>query len=126
MEAGRRLCPRAGLRLFSAAMVIRFSDNPPPDAAGGAPLSPHVAYAVDRLPAYDSAFYDDARAWHGEDRRDDRAAARGRAFDVPAGHFFRIVSIEGPQVGDLNLWNAANLARALLQRQDTRAQRDAS
>ena len=33
-----------------------------------------------------------------------------RAFDVPAGHFFRIVSIEGPQVGDLNLWNAANLA----------------
>ena len=34
----------------------------------------------------------------------------GRAFDVPAGHFFRIVSIEGSQVGDLNLWNAANLA----------------
>ena len=34
----------------------------------------------------------------------------GRAFDVPAGHFFRIVSIEGPQVGDLNLWNAADLA----------------
>ena len=34
----------------------------------------------------------------------------GRAFDVPAGHFFRIVSIEGPQVGDLNLWSAGNLA----------------
>ena len=34
----------------------------------------------------------------------------GRAFDVPAGHVFRIVSVEGPQVGDLNLWNAANLA----------------
>ena len=33
-----------------------------------------------------------------------------RAFDVPAGHFFRIVSVEGPQVGDLNLWNAANLS----------------
>jgi hypothetical protein len=33
----------------------------------------------------------------------------GRAFDVPAGHFFRIVSIEGPQVGDLNLWNAHDL-----------------
>jgi hypothetical protein len=25
---------------------------------------------------------------------------------VPAGSFFRIVSIEGPQVGDLNLWSA--------------------
>jgi uncharacterized protein YcgI (DUF1989 family) len=32
-----------------------------------------------------------------------------RAFSVPAGHFFRIVSIEGPQVGDLNLWNANDL-----------------
>jgi uncharacterized protein YcgI (DUF1989 family) len=24
---------------------------------------------------------------------------------VPAGHVFRIVTVEGPQVGDLNLWN---------------------
>lgn len=31
------------------------------------------------------------------------------SFEVPAGHFFRIVSIEGPQVGDLNLWSADNL-----------------
>ncbi len=31
------------------------------------------------------------------------------AFEVPAGHFFRIVSIEGPQVGDLNLFNATDL-----------------
>jgi len=27
-------------------------------------------------------------------------------FEVPAGSFFRIVSIKGPQVGDLNLFNA--------------------
>ena len=33
-----------------------------------------------------------------------------RTFNVPAGHFFRIVSIEGPQVGDLNLWNAHDLS----------------
>ncbi|MGB0554032.1 MAG: urea carboxylase-associated family protein, partial [Alphaproteobacteria bacterium] len=32
-----------------------------------------------------------------------------RIFNVPAGHLFRIVSIEGPQVGDLNLWNASDL-----------------
>jgi uncharacterized protein YcgI (DUF1989 family) len=32
-----------------------------------------------------------------------------QCFDVPAGCFFRIVSIEGPQVGDLNLWSAGNL-----------------
>jgi uncharacterized protein len=30
----------------------------------------------------------------------------GRAWYVPAGHLCRIVAVEGPQVGDLNLWNA--------------------
>ncbi|MDR6869652.1 uncharacterized protein YcgI (DUF1989 family) [Bosea sp. BE125] len=34
----------------------------------------------------------------------------GRAFHVPKGHFFRITSVEGPQVGDLNLWNADDLS----------------
>ena len=29
----------------------------------------------------------------------------GRTWKVPAGHVFRIVTVEGPQVGDLNLWN---------------------
>src|SRR6478672_6529207 len=32
----------------------------------------------------------------------------GRAWHVPAGHVFRIVTIDGPQVGDLNIWNAHN------------------
>lgn len=29
----------------------------------------------------------------------------GRAWEVPAGHVCRIVTIEGPQVADLNIWN---------------------
>ncbi|MGH4020370.1 MAG: urea carboxylase-associated family protein [Pseudonocardiaceae bacterium] len=29
----------------------------------------------------------------------------GRAWDLPAGHLCRIIAIEGPQVGDLNIWN---------------------
>lgn len=29
----------------------------------------------------------------------------GRAWEVPAGHVCRIYTVEGPQVGDLNLWN---------------------
>lgn len=29
----------------------------------------------------------------------------GQAWDVPAGHVCRISTVEGPQVGDLNLWN---------------------
>ncbi len=32
----------------------------------------------------------------------------GRAWTVPAGHVFRIVAVDGPQVGDLNLWNLHN------------------
>lgn len=31
-------------------------------------------------------------------------------FDIPAGYFFRICSIEGPQVGDLNLWSTHDLS----------------
>jgi len=37
-------------------------------------------------------------------------AREARAFRVPAGHFFRIHSVEGPQVGDLNLWNGGDLS----------------
>ena len=32
----------------------------------------------------------------------------GCAWTVPAGHVFRILTPEGPQVGDLNLWNRHN------------------
>jgi len=32
----------------------------------------------------------------------------GRAWKVPAGHVFRIVTLEGPQVGDLNIWSLNN------------------
>src|SRR5579862_1689126 len=32
----------------------------------------------------------------------------GRAWTVPAGHIFRIVTLEGPQVADLNIWNRHN------------------
>ena len=31
-------------------------------------------------------------------------------FEVPVGHFFRIISHEGSQVGDLNLWAKENLS----------------
>jgi hypothetical protein len=39
------------------------------------------------------------------------AAPREAAcIDVPAGCFFRISSVEGPQVGDLNLWSKADIS----------------
>lgn len=32
----------------------------------------------------------------------------GYAWHVPAGHIFRLSTLEGPQVGDLNIWNLHN------------------
>jgi uncharacterized protein len=84
--------------------------QPPLDADQRRAVKPVIVYALDRLPAYNAAFYDKARADMTKVGETVVPPREGRAFDVPAGHFFRIVSIEGPQVGDLNLWNAGNLA----------------
>ena len=84
--------------------------QPPPDADQRRAAKPVIVYALDQLPAYDAAFYDNARAGMVKIGETIVPPREARAFDVPAGHFFRIVSIEGPQVGDLNLWSADNLA----------------
>lgn len=69
-----------------------------------------VCYDVDCLPPYDASFYEKAKK--GMKKISDVLIPPrdGGSFEVPAGHFFRIVSIEGPQVGDLNLWNAKDLS----------------
>ncbi|MEX0971056.1 MAG: DUF1989 domain-containing protein [Paracoccaceae bacterium] len=82
----------------------------PPDAAARRAIPPVVCYPTETLPAPDWPCLmaaRDALAHVGEVLVPPRDA---RAFRVPAGHFFRIYSIEGPQVGDLNLWNADDLA----------------
>ena len=84
--------------------------SPPADAAQRRQVTPVVCYSVDQLPPFDAAFYAGVRqnlTKVGEVIAPPREAA---AFDVPAGHLFRITSIEGPQVGDLNLWNARDLS----------------
>ena len=71
---------------------------------------PVVVYPNGSLPAPDMAALEAARA--GMEKIDELVVPPrdGRAFRVPRGHFFRILSIEGPQVGDLNLWNAHDLS----------------
>ena len=84
-------------------------DDVPADAAERRRAPAVVCYSVDKVPAYDQQFYEAARrelTKVGETIVPPRDA---RTFHVPAGHFFRIISIEGPQVGDLNLWNANDL-----------------
>ena len=81
----------------------------PPDAAARKAIRPVICYPVDGLPRPVLAPLHAIRdGW--EQVMDLTIPARdARCFAVPAGHFFRILSVEGPQVGDLNLWSAADL-----------------
>jgi len=81
----------------------------PDDAETARARAPVIVYPTTSLPGPDLALYRRARAGAlkvSELRVPPRDA---RAFDVTAGQFFRVRSIEGPQVGDLNLWNAHDL-----------------
>jgi uncharacterized protein YcgI (DUF1989 family) len=65
-----------------------------------------IVYSVGQLPPFDAAFYEAARDGIEKVSELTVAPRDAGAFHVPKGHFFRIVSMDGPQVGDLNLWNA--------------------
>mmetsp|Transcript_120696 Transcript_120696/g.341295 ORF Transcript_120696/g.341295 Transcript_120696/m.341295 type:complete len:307 (+) Transcript_120696:62-982(+) len=81
----------------------------PADAAERRAAKPVVCYRVDLLPRYDAAMYQRARRDMRKQGQVLVPPREARTFEVPAGHFFRIVSVDGPQVGDLNLWNLDNL-----------------
>ena len=77
----------------------------PPDAEARRAVPPVICYPTDTLPRPDLVLYRAARA--GAVKIDEVIAEprEAAAFRVQAGQFFRITSVEGPQVGDLNLWN---------------------
>ncbi|MFN4154860.1 MAG: urea carboxylase-associated family protein [Paracoccaceae bacterium] len=83
--------------------------DPPADAAARKAVAPVICYPVTGLPAPDLAPLLAAREGWEQVAEVLVPAREARCFDVPAGHFFRITSVEGPQVGDLNLWNAHDL-----------------
>ncbi|MEU3306602.1 urea carboxylase-associated family protein [Nocardiopsis sp. NPDC055551] len=76
----------------------------------GSPEAAYRAVAGGALDV-DTAFYD-RLATHTDGRvpveRFTIPIRSGRAWRVPAGHLFRILTPEGPQVGDLNVWNTHN------------------
>ncbi len=88
----------------------KFRSEPPADAAERRRAPPIPVYAVDELPSYNAAFYEAARADMTLVSELVVPPRDARTFSVPAGHLLRIVSIEGPQVGDLNIWNAHDLS----------------
>jgi hypothetical protein len=69
-----------------------------------------ICYPVDTLPQPDFAALNVARNNLTRVAELIVPPRDGRAFEVPKGHFFRIVSIDGPQVGDLNLFSTADLS----------------
>lgn len=81
----------------------------PSDADARRAVAPVICYPNSSLPTPDMALFQ--RVLGAATVVDTRFAAPRDActFEVPAGGFFRITSVEGPQVGDLNLWNAHDL-----------------
>jgi uncharacterized protein len=82
----------------------------PDDATARRAKPPVVVYPVGTLPPPDMALLE--RAGQGLTKISELIVPprEAKAFEVPAGCFFRIVSVEGSQVGDLNLWNAHDLS----------------
>ena len=91
-------------------MTIPAQHAEPADAAARRAVEPVIVYAVDEMPAWDRTFYERVRERMTPVDEVIVPPRDGRAFEVPAGHLFRIVNTEGPQVGDLNLWNANDLS----------------
>jgi len=89
--------------------MVQFTHQAPEDAAARRAVKPVICYPNTTLPVPDLALYRAARA---DATKTDEVLVSARdaaCFEVPAGHFFRITSVEGPQVGDLNLWNRDDL-----------------
>jgi uncharacterized protein YcgI (DUF1989 family) len=83
--------------------------NVPLDAEARRNIAPVVCYPDDTLPRPDMALRTARRKNMTKIAEVTVPPREARCFRVPAGGAFRISSIEGPQVGDLNLWNANDL-----------------
>ncbi|EAQ04370.1 hypothetical protein OB2597_09509 [Pseudooceanicola batsensis HTCC2597] len=83
--------------------------RPPDDADTRRAIAPVICYPTETLPRPDLALYAAARA--GAEKTGEWIAPPrdAVAFEVAAGEFFRITCTDGPQVGDLNLWNRHDL-----------------
>lgn len=91
-------------------MTHAFTSAAPDDSEARRAVPPVICYPNETLPQPDLALYRQVREGAekiGEVLVPPRDAA---TFHVGAGQFFRISSVEGPQVGDLNLWNAQDLS----------------
>jgi hypothetical protein len=66
--------------------------TPPPDAAARRRAPPVLTYSIEQLPSFDAALYNGARTELYKVTELTVPPRGAGAFEVPAGHFFRIVS----------------------------------
>lgn len=81
----------------------------PADADARRAIKPVICYPTDTLPQPDMERYIGLRAGLTKTDRVIVPPRDAACFEVPAGSVFRISSVDGSQVGDLNLWNAHDL-----------------
>jgi uncharacterized protein YcgI (DUF1989 family) len=84
--------------------------DPPADADARRAIAPVICYPTDSLVQPDLALYAAARSQASKTGEILVPPRDALCFTVPAGSFFRISSVDGPQVGDLNLWSAVDLS----------------
>ena len=83
--------------------------TPPYDADARRAVPPVICYPTDTLPQPDLAAFDTARRELSEVARVTVPPRDAATVTIPAGHFLRILSVDGARVGDLNLFNAHDL-----------------
>ncbi|PIB24559.1 hypothetical protein BFP76_05040 [Amylibacter kogurei] len=82
---------------------------PPKDADKRRKISPVICYPPNACIEADHGAIADLRNEAKHIKTVTVPARDAACVDVPAGAFFRILSVQGPQVGDLNLWNKVDL-----------------
>lgn len=85
----------------------------PSDASARRAVAPVICYPVDALPRPDIEAYGAVRQDLELVERIQISPREADCWTVPQGHFCRILCDEGPQVGDLNLFNANNYRERL-------------
>ncbi|TRD16686.1 urea carboxylase-associated family protein [Palleronia caenipelagi] len=82
----------------------------PPDAAARRAVEPVICYPTETLPQPDPSRTQRVRDDLTEIARTRVPPRDGSSIRVPRGHVLRILSVDGPQVGDLNLFAQENLS----------------
>ncbi|QDC08803.1 urea carboxylase-associated family protein [Oceanicola sp. D3] len=87
-----------------------MSTQEPDYAEAARAVPPVICYSPHSLPQPDLGLYSRARAQARKTGEELVPPREARCIPVRAGQFLRISCPEGGQVGDLNLWNLANLS----------------